>query len=186
MPATGNREVEIKLRVDSPAAARTLLKRAGFRVVRRRVFESNAVFDTPDARLRGASELLRLRQAGKEATLTFKGPPEAGKHKSREELETLVEDPQNLRTILERLGYRASFLYEKYRTEFSKDNQGVATLDETPIGTFIELEGAENWIDRTASKLGFSEQDYITASYGALYLRWCEEQHVAPQHMTFG
>jgi adenylate cyclase class 2 len=59
------------------------------------------------------------------------------------------------------------------------------TLDETPIGIYAELEGEEAWIDETAKALGFLEADYITASYGALYLQWCEKQGVEPKHMCF-
>ena len=76
--------------------------------------------------------------------------------------------------IVERLGYRRVFRYEKYRTEFHQPRRaGVAMLDETPVGVFLELEGTPHWIDRTARRLGFQESDYITASYGRVYLDWC-------------
>ena len=61
----------------------------------------------------------------------------------------------------------------------------MATLDETPIGMFMELEGTPTWIDRTARKLGFGQPDYITASYGRLYLDWCREHGVKPGNMVF-
>jgi adenylate cyclase class 2 len=186
MSAGGNRETEIKLRVDSADAARALLRGAGFRISRRRVFESNAVFDTPDRRMRAGGRLLRLRQVGKDAILTYKGVPQAGKHKSREELETHVESVAMAKAIVERLGYETSFVYEKYRTEFQRaDGEGVATVDETPVGVFMELEGAPDWIDRIAGELGFSESDYLTASYGSLYLSWCAENGTAPTNMLF-
>jgi adenylate cyclase class 2 len=62
----------------------------------------------------------------------------------------------------------------------------MATLDETPIGVYMELEGSPRWIDRAARRLGFSERDYITASYGRLYLEWCAAQKIEPGHMVFG
>jgi adenylate cyclase class 2 len=58
-------------------------------------------------------------------------------------------------------------------------------LDETPVGAFLELEGAPRWIDRTARSLGFRESDYITASYGALYRQFCDMKGVAPGNMVF-
>jgi adenylate cyclase class 2 len=58
-------------------------------------------------------------------------------------------------------------------------------LDETPIGWYMELEGAPRWIDRTARELGFSEDDYITASYGALYQQWSPSRGVKPADMVF-
>ena len=181
-----NREVEIKLRIGSPAAARALLRRAGFRVSEPRRFEANAVFDTPERRLRAGSQLLRVRQCGRAVILTYKGPPAPGKHKSREELEVTLDSAATLHTIFSRLGYEISFLYEKYRAEFrQQDGAGVVTVDETPIGDFLELEGPPRWIDRTAALLGFSEADYLTASYASLYVAWCETNKVSPSHMVF-
>jgi len=62
---------------------------------------------------------------------------------------------------------------------------GVATLDDTPIGVFLELEGAPGWIDRTARLLGFAEQDYITASYRSLYVDDCAARGIPPADMIF-
>jgi len=166
--------------------ARRLLRAAGFRVFRRRVFEANMVFDTPRLTLRRNRTLLRVREAGGRATLTFKGVPLAGKHKVREELETEIPSARTLSQILERLGYRPAFRYEKFRAEYrAPGGAGIATLDETPIGVYMELEGGARWIDRMARKLGFHESDYITASYASLYLAWCKEHGVTPTNMVF-
>jgi adenylate cyclase class 2 len=182
----GTRETEIKLAVPDRESARRLLQKAGFRVGKRRVFEANTVFDTRGLTLRGRSLLLRLREAGGRAILTYKGRPVPGKHKSREELEVEIPAPAPMTAILNRLGFQAVFRYEKYRTEFQvKGSGGVATVDETPIGVYVELEGAPAWIDRTARQLGFSESDYITASYGSLYLDWCRRHRIKPANMVF-
>ncbi len=165
-----NREVEIKLRLPDAAAGDRLLRGAGFRVRRPRVFEQNTLYDTLGGRLRRQGSLLRIRQAGGTALLTYKGPGVPSKYKSREELELTVSDGALLGQILGRLGMTPSFRYEKYRTEYERDEGGgIATVDETPIGDFIELEGEGTWIDATAGQLGFSEQDYITASYAQLF-----------------
>src|SRR5262245_24820749 len=58
------RETEIKLAVPNAAAAARLLRSAGFRVAKRRVFETNTAWDTPAQTLRKASQLLRIRRAG--------------------------------------------------------------------------------------------------------------------------
>lgn len=181
-----NHEVEIKLRLDDLEAARRLLRRAGFRVRRRRVFESNLVFDTPELALRRAGKLLRLRVAGGRKLLTYKGPAQPGRHKRREEIELDVSDPQALALIFERLGLRAVFRYEKYRTELARPGEpGLITLDETPIGNFLELEGPPEWIDSTARELGFTAADYITASYGRLFADYAARQAGAPSDMVF-
>jgi adenylate cyclase class 2 len=180
------RETEIKLAVPDAGTARRLLRAAGFRVSKRRVFETNTVFDTPELGLRRAATLLRVRQAGGVATVTYKGPPDVGRHKSREELELEISDARAMGAIIERLGLGPVFRYDKYRTEYRQPGRsGIATLDETPVGVYLELEGTANWIDRAARKLGFTENDYITASYARLYLDWCQRSGVRPSDMVF-
>ena len=184
--AQGSHETEIKLALPDPKTARRLLRAAGFRVSRPRVFEANTVFDTPGQSLRRAANLLRVREAGGTATVTYKGRPLPGRHKSREELELQVADAAAMAGIFARLGFHPASRYEKYRTEFRQpDRAGVAMLDETPIGVFLELEGTAPWIDRTARHLGFQETDYITASYARLYLDWCGRRGRKPTNMVF-
>jgi adenylate cyclase class 2 len=180
-------ETEIKLVVKDARSARRRLREAGFVVSRPRVFEANTVFDTPELSLRASSRLLRIRQAGRVATLTYKGVPATGKYKSREELELEISNAAAMMSIMERLGYHRMFRYEKYRTEFRQSRRaGIAMLDETPVGVYLELEGTPHWIDRTARRLGFQESDYITASYGRVYLDWCAANGCKPGDMTFG
>jgi len=182
-----NQETEVKLKLDGAVASKRRLARLGFSVTARRVLEINTIFDTPDSLLRRSQKLLRLREAGARCTLTYKGPQSAGRYKSREEIESVFTDAASTRAILERLGFVPVFRYEKYRTEFAKPRQaGSVMLDETPIGDYLELEGSPAWIDRTARALGRSPADYITASYGALYLADCQAKGVEPRHMVFG
>ena len=182
-----NRETEIKLRVASAREARELLKTAGFSACRRRLLEDNVILDTPDLRVRKRGTVLRVRAAGGSSILTYKGPSAiGGRHKSREELEIAISDPRTALMILENLGFHRVFRYQKYRTEYCQTGaRGVVTLDETPIGCYLEVEGPPRWIDHTARKLGFSEEDYITASYGALYVRSCAAQGIQPADMVF-
>lgn len=182
----GNHETEIKLPAADIASAKRMLYRAGFRVRKRRIFEDNTMFDTTAGALREAASALRLREVGGKSIVTFKGKPLEAKHKSREELEIDVSDASRMRLILERLGFRPVFRYQKYRTEYRQPTRsGTATLDETPIGVFMELEGLPAWIDRTARLLGFHEKDYIKASYGRLYLDWCKVNRRKPSDMIW-
>lgn len=181
-----HQETEIKLRAPNPAAAAELLTTHGFAVSKPRTHERNSVFDTEEASLRSSGLLLRVREAGGSNILTFKGPSTKGRYKMREELEVNLSDAHLFEQILKRLGFNRTFVYEKYRTEFEEDSgKGTATLDETPIGTFLELEGEGEWIDRFAAQLGFKESDYITASYGTLYREWCAEHRQTPADMLW-
>lgn len=182
------REVEVKLRVEDPRETAALLFEHGFRVIHERAFESNVLFDTPERALRAERRLLRVREFGGVATFTYKGTPETGRHKSREELETDVADGEILRQMLDRLGYLPFFRYEKYRTVYQQPGEvaGLAVLDETPIGCWMELEGAPEWIDANAAQLGYSQAQYITESYGALWLSYCREHDIGSRDMVFG
>jgi len=183
--AHGGQETEIKLRMADVKTARQMLVGAGFRVSKRRVFEVNIIYDTAEQTLRNSSRLVRIREAGGKGILTYKGPPVVARHKSREELEVEIAEARSMELILERLGFCPIFRYEKYRTEYQRGNEGVAMVDEVPIGVYVELEGPPEWIDRTAARLGFSESDYIHLSYGRLYLDWCAQRGIHPTHMVF-
>ncbi len=168
-------EIEIKLRLQTVASAKRLLLQHGFAVSTPRHLERNLLLDTAPATLRSAGVVLRLRQACGETIITYKGKGvTTGKHKVREELEVSTTSFAATLEIFAKLGYRPTFRYDKYRTILARGREkGHVMLDETPIGPFLELEGPAAWIDRTAKLLGFTEADYITASYGAL---WAEKR----------
>ena len=186
------REIEIKLKVEDSRALKRRLKECGFVMIERRHFERNLVFDFHDSRLRRSRSLLRLRTEGKRHLLTFKGPPQASDtYKIRTEFETEIKNAAAIQQILEALGLRTIFRYEKYRTVYGekgrRNPEGLPVLvyDETPIGYFIELEGPARWIDRVARRLGHRKGDYVTASYAGLYLDYCRENGVRPGNMVF-
>ena len=179
-------ETEIKLGLRDAAHGRRLLRACGFRRIRRRVFESNVLYDTPAGELRNRGIVLRVRQVGAMALLTYKGPATTGKYKTREEIEVRFSTAMELQEILGRIGYVPVFCYEKYRTEYqAPDRVGIATLDETPVGVFLELEGPPGWIDQAARDLGFSESDYITISYASLYAKDCSARGASPGCTVF-
>jgi adenylate cyclase, class 2 len=179
-------ETEIKIRFDRGAdAAHELIVAHGYTVIELRTLESDQIFDRADSELKSADKLLRLRRAGAIATVTYKGPANRERHKSREEIEFEVSDPAHFELVLQRLGYQPRFRYEKYRTKFGNAEPGIVTIDETPIGVFLELEGPADWIDRTAALLGFSHAAYCTQSYAALYREYSRSRTNAPPNMVF-
>jgi adenylate cyclase class 2 len=179
-------EIEIKLVLESAAKGRARLRRHGFEVIKARVFEQNLVLDDKDHSLYDRGVLLRVRRAGKKVTCTAKGPEIPGRHKKRPEYEFEASDFEACLAFFGTIGYEESFRYEKYRTEFAVSGEpGHVTLDETPIGVYMELEGSARWIDRTAKKLGFARERWITASYWRLYLERCEALGIAPANMRF-
>jgi adenylate cyclase, class 2 len=177
-------EIEIKFRVPNLRALARRLKSARFRLQTPRTREMNTLYDLPGQVLRQRKELLRLRQYGSEWKLTHKAGGKVGRHSSREELETKVDNGKHMDAILRSLGYSPSFRYEKFRAEWS-DGKGNVVLDETPIGNFAEIEGPSRWIDQTAKKLGVTRDQYIMKNYATLFADWKQETKSNAKEMTF-
>ena len=204
-------ETEIKLRVKNLRDLQRMLPKLGARAVPGkggRTHEFNILFDTSERNLARREQLLRIRretpQPGKErhparksmqARVTFKSPVKGRqlpkRHKVREEIETQVEKGNALMEIFAALGYRPWFRYEKFRTTLSLPRRKrwarglLIELDETPIGTFLELEGPPRAIDRAARALGYSKGDYIVTNYLDLYREECRHRGQAPMDMVF-
>jgi adenylate cyclase, class 2 len=203
-----NREIEVKLPVPDVAKLIARLRKLGAKKIGR-VYEHNTLFDTEDGCLRQQEAILRIRReqdigssakSGRraqrsekpaEGLLTFKGLSKgrvarAGKYKEREEIECRISDARQFARILWGMGMRAWFQYEKYRTKYlAADPSLHFDLDETPIGTFLELEGPKRSIDRAAQALEYATRDYITASYWELYNAECARRGRKVANMVF-
>ncbi|HXB19926.1 MAG TPA: class IV adenylate cyclase [Candidatus Solibacter sp.] len=177
-------EVEIKFKIEDLKALNSKLRAAGFHLITKRTPETNTLYDLPGYPLRQKGEILRLRAYGDRWTVTFKAKGKAGRHKSRKEIETRVEDGQSMAGILEATGFAPSFRYEKFRTEWA-DAKGHVVVDETPIGNFGEIEGPARWIDAVARLLEITPDQYITDSYAVLFLKWKQETGSKATDMLF-
>lgn len=206
-----NREIEVKLPVrDLSALVERLRSMGASRIAR--VFEQNALFDTPDDHFKRHESILRirvekragpgrkpqrrkLRKAACQGLLTFKCPLDGrdtrrriaqSRYKEREEFEYRLANTRRFGRLLERLGLRVWFRYEKYRTHYRIAGSALQIeLDETPIGTFLELEGQQQSIDVAAKALGYSVREYIDASYLELYAIDCARNGVPVADMVF-
>jgi adenylate cyclase, class 2 len=196
-------EIEVKLRIVDLRDILARLKRLGA-VSHGRVLERNALFDTPDSDFRSSGRLIRVRietpapgnrQVGghRKAVLTAKAPPpakaqasehKASRYKERAESELTLHNPAAFVRSLPPLGLRPGFQYEKFRTSFRYRGLHL-DLDETPVGVFLELEGARSAIDRAAKALGFSPSHYLQATYWDLYAADCGRQGIIVKNMLF-
>jgi len=185
MKTAAGHEVEIKFRIEDIHALAGNLHAAAFRLVTGRTHEMNTLYDLPGEPLRSRGALLRVRQYGPKWTITYKDKSEAQtRHKSRPEIETRIEDGQVLAEILKAVGFKASFSYEKFRSEWT-DGAGYVVVDETPIGNFGEIEGPPEWIDATARQLAIAESQYIKESYAELFADWKRRTRSTAMDMTF-
>jgi adenylate cyclase class 2 len=162
-------EVEVKLGFPSPEEALRRVEALPAALAEPRRFEDNRVYDLPTGDLRSTGRLLRLRLRGARATLTFKSRvPGDSRHKVQLEHETAVSDMEETDLILRALGFSPWYRYQKYRTVYRFDGVEIS-VDETPIGCFVELEGDPEAIDRVAALLGFGPERYIRGTYRELH-----------------
>lgn len=182
-------ETELKFSIDDIASFYSAVGRLALRLRTPRSFESNTLYDTPTRTLRNKRQLLRLRHYNGTCLLTHKRVADERSHderyKTRIETETTVEDGAALTEVFLQLGYTPAFRYEKYRTEWDDIGGGHLVLDETPIGTWAELEGEPAWIEGMLDRLQIGPERITTESYGAIFLRWREQTGNPAENLTF-
>lgn len=193
-------EIEIKLKVADHDAVRTRLKGSSASGGRA-VLETNHLFDRPDGSLRAAGCGLRIRKtvssaqwsvAGEKtvqrmATLTFKGPVAEGPFKRREEIEFDVSDGEAARSLLFKLGYVETLVFEKRREEWRLDGCTIE-LDEVPhLGRFVEIEGpTEQAIGDMVARLSLSASAVEPRTYVALLAEYAAARGLDPLAIRFG
>lgn len=177
-------EREVKLHFPDADVARRAVMAAGAAPLRARRLQDDTLFDTADGSLRRQGCALRIRNDSGRHLVTFKGPLQAGTMKTREEQETVVGDGTVLMQVLAATGFHVVFRYQKYREEFSAGEVTVA-IDETPIGTFVEIEGGEHGILDMTHALGRAPADFILESYRALFVVHREQFGLTSTEMVF-
>ena len=144
--------------------------------------EDNWIYDRKN-KLKNAHQLLRLRIDRTGARLTYKGAPRFEEEvKIRVELETGVDDSDQIHSILENLGFEVVHRYQKKREEWYVGGVTVA-LDHTPIGDFVEFEG--DGAGAVARRVGFDREQSERRSYVELYESYREQNPDAPPDMVF-
>jgi adenylate cyclase class 2 len=177
-------EREVKIHFRSAEEARAAVVAAGASPLRARRLQEDALFDTADEALRRRGCALRVRTEAGRSLVTFKGPVQPGTMKLRDERETVVGDGETLIGIFEALALRVWFRYQKYREEFAANELTIA-IDETPVGTFVEIEGGEQAIVAMTQALGRTPADFILDSYYRLFVKRREQFGLTGDDMLF-
>lgn len=188
-------EVEVKVRADHDAV-RERLSELDARPLGT-VVQADTYFDAPHRDFASTDEALRIRQVGTiedvdgapldldsladaDSRLTYKGPLVGSSGKTREEIETSVTNGEDVRTILDRLGFEPAATVQKVRERYDLDGYTV-TLDEVAdLGEFVEVETEVNEAEierarkgtfEVLERLGLDSEESIRASYLELLLR---------------
>ncbi|MEP7287144.1 MAG: class IV adenylate cyclase [Chloroflexota bacterium] len=178
-------EVEAKIHVADLATIEQRLRDQDAALSAPRVYERNVRYEDAANTLLPTDRVLRLRYDTR-ARLTYKEPGEPASKgiASRVELEVTVSDFETTDLLLQKLGYHAEWIYEKYRTTY--DFLGCeVVLDEMPYGNFIECEGDPAAIEQVLAALNLADAPRLTESYSDLFFRIKAQLGLAFQDLTF-
>ena len=134
-------------------------------------FEENIIYR--GGILSEKSAVLRIRKIGEQTILTYKEPVDNSlAHKQRTEYETKVENAEEIKNIVESLGFAKSLVYEKRRKKWNFRNVEIV-LDELPFGIYMEIEGSITAIAEAEMFLGaedfqeeFETYPHLTERFG--------------------
>jgi len=159
-------ELELKARVDDPAALEAALSRAGAELLFRgdmhdRRFDRGGFMEQRD-------EVLRLRSyRGTKAygVLAWKGPVSIrGGYKVREECETRLDDPAAALAILERLGYEVVMRIDRTIAEYRLAQAAVRIEWYPAMDVLVEIEGEPAAIERAILATGIPRDRFLPES----------------------
>ena len=118
------------------------------------------------------ASVLRLRKTADRTLLTYKeklGTDADFKHKI--EFETEVSDVVAMESIIEKLGYKLSVIYEKHRKTWHFDEVEVV-LDELPFGLYMEIEGTMEEITAAEKLLEIEDLEPEPRGYPRLTVKY--------------
>jgi len=184
-------ETEAKLRVSSHEPLRARLLALGARRVGS-VLETNHIFDSPTRSLLANDQGLRVRRietidgAGEPATLTYKGPRDAGLLKRRREIELVISDAEAARAMLAALGFQEVLTFQKRRERWRLEACRIE-LDELPhLGCFIEVEGPDvQNVQDVLERLGLGNETIVPQSYIAMLIDFCHTHGLPADRIDF-
>lgn len=163
-----NLEIEVKFYLSDIHAMRRRMVKLGADF-KGRTFETNIRFEDVEKSLFKHKSLLRLRKAEK-ITLTFKSKPpfDDSQFKILREIEVEISDFDNMKQILESLGFHEEQRYEKCRETFLVNGTNFC-LDTMPYGDFLEIEGQKTDIKRLAATIGLNWHKRILLNYLTIF-----------------
>ena len=177
-------EIEVKFPLRDRGELIRKLQDIGASRLYAETFEDNIVLDRR-GELRTKGALLRVRRFGKYSLITYKGPMSIDSGiKSREEVQTGVESFELAIELLDSLGFKPVFRYQKFR-EVWRVREVEIVLDRTPIGEYFEIEGPMETIRAVANELGMNMDQALRSTYADLYRQARRTRSDLPENMVF-
>ena len=99
-------------------------------------------------------------------------------------MQTGVESFELAIELLDALGFKPVFRYQKYR-EVWRLRGAEVVIDRTPIGDYFEIEGSVDLIRDISASLGMNMDQAIRQTYADLYRLARRTRGDLPEHMVF-
>jgi len=150
-----------------------------------RKYENNIMFDNDQKTMDSIDARLRVRLISetkesqeKHIQLTYKRRLSVENGiKKEEEIEVEFDTNANdFIAILNKMGYKKTTSYERFRETFVTPNHIKITLDEFPYGVVLEIEGEESDLIELEKELGLSNEDRYALSCDDLYRELCQKE----------
>lgn len=132
-------EIEAKAAIENKEEIKQRILEAGGKYIRVET-QSDIYFAHPSRDFMKTDEALRIREAGNEYTLTYKGPKLDKLTKTREEIEIKLDDPVPMAGVLKMLGFMEVAPVVKTRSHYTLGDYQVALDEVEGLGHFIEIE----------------------------------------------
>ncbi len=132
-------EIEAKAAIENKEEIKQRILEAGGKYIRVET-QSDIYFAHPSRDFMKTDEALRIREAGDEYTLTYKGPKLDKLTKTREEIEIKLDDPVPMAGVLKMLGFMEVAPVVKTRSHYTLGDYQVALDEVEGLGHFIEIE----------------------------------------------
>lgn len=145
-------EIEIKAYCNDEEAVREKLAAAGAAFVRSDI-ESDIYFNHPSRDFRITDEALRIRTVKDKTVLTYKGPKISDFSKARVEKETDLGDGDEIKAILDFLGFRASGSVIKKRDYYLLNDMTICLDNVERLGFFVEIEKKGDSVEAVEKEL---------------------------------
>lgn len=135
-------------------------------------------------------EALRIRVEDGDAFLTYKGPKIDKVSKTRQEFQTVINEPETMGNILSSLGFFPVATVTKRRKNYRLGDFFISLDEVRNLGNFIEIEisvkDSKNYQEKVESifkfieKLGINRDDTIRSSYFEMILEKDETNNRSP------
>lgn len=152
-------------------------------------FERNVLLDTENNDLLKRGEFLRIRRTdvmgmGSEFIITHKKRVKgASLFKIAEEFNFEIDSLvlKDVLALLNKLGFKTKFLYEKKREDFRLNNALISFCVLPTLGYYLEIEGGEADIVKVCKLLGLSIKDGSNDNFMSLYLKYSRDRKLTPK-----